>query len=214
MKLHNLLLTAALFLTATVSFAAIETITTTKDGKTYTGYAWSVDKDTNNITVTLTRSNSNGNGTWSYELFAYKGGANSKDWSYTLNEENADSYKKVKNEQIYTFHIPLTGPNNVDYDITSIGIISDKTSTSASISTENIFAKDSDFFYYLSKETGAKDNTISYGKITGKPGKEKEHMKAEFTFGQPLPAPVVTLLIALGFGAALVMYRNRKQAKA
>ena len=34
------------------------------------------------------------------------------------------------------------------------------------------------------------------------------------TFGQPLPAPVVTLLIALGFGAALVFYRNRKQAKA
>ena len=34
------------------------------------------------------------------------------------------------------------------------------------------------------------------------------------TMGSPLPAPVVTLLIALGFGAALVMYRNRKQAKA
>ena len=34
------------------------------------------------------------------------------------------------------------------------------------------------------------------------------------TMGAPLPAPVVTLLIALGFGAALVMYRNRKQAKA
>ena len=32
--------------------------------------------------------------------------------------------------------------------------------------------------------------------------------------GSPLPAPVVTLLIALGFGAALVMYRNRKQVKA
>ena len=32
--------------------------------------------------------------------------------------------------------------------------------------------------------------------------------------GAPLPAPVVTLLIALGFGAALVMYRNRKQANA
>ena len=32
--------------------------------------------------------------------------------------------------------------------------------------------------------------------------------------GSPLPAPVVTLLIALFFGAALVMYRNRKQVKA
>jgi len=31
------------------------------------------------------------------------------------------------------------------------------------------------------------------------------------TFGTPLPTPVVTLLIALGLGAGLVMYRSRKQ---
>ena len=37
---------------------------------------------------------------------------------------------------------------------------------------------------------------------------------ATVTFGSPLPTPVVTLLIALGFGAAFVMYRNRKQVKA
>ena len=35
-----------------------------------------------------------------------------------------------------------------------------------------------------------------------------------YTIGNPLPAPVVTLLIALAFGGAFVMYRNRKQAKA
>ena len=34
------------------------------------------------------------------------------------------------------------------------------------------------------------------------------------TMGAPLPAPVVTLLIALAFGGALVMYRKHKQAKA
>jgi hypothetical protein len=34
------------------------------------------------------------------------------------------------------------------------------------------------------------------------------------TQGQPLPAPVTTLLIALAFGGAFVMYRNRKQVKA
>ena len=34
------------------------------------------------------------------------------------------------------------------------------------------------------------------------------------TVGGPLPAPVVTLLIALAFGGAFVLYRNRKQAKA
>ena len=37
---------------------------------------------------------------------------------------------------------------------------------------------------------------------------------AQFRFGSPLPTPVVTLLIALGFGAAFMMYRNRKQVKA
>lgn len=34
---------------------------------------------------------------------------------------------------------------------------------------------------------------------------------ADITFGQPLPAPVTTLLIALALGAGFVMYRNRKQ---
>ena len=38
--------------------------------------------------------------------------------------------------------------------------------------------------------------------------------EAQFTFGSPLPTPVITLLIALGFGAAFAMYRNRKQVKA
>ena len=37
---------------------------------------------------------------------------------------------------------------------------------------------------------------------------------AKVTFGSPLPTPIITLLIALGFGAAFVMYRNRKQVKA
>ena len=51
-------------------------------------------------------------------------------------------------------------------------------------------------------------------------GKESDKASVDFgengggTFGAPLPTPVATLLIALGFGAALVMYRNRKQARA
>ena len=36
----------------------------------------------------------------------------------------------------------------------------------------------------------------------------------KITFGSPLPAPVVTLLIAFAFGGAFMLYRNRKQAKA
>ena len=213
MKLHNLLLTAALFVTATAAFAAIEEIKMTKDGTTYTGYAWTIDDPkTNNITVTLTRTNNKGNGTWSYELFSYVKGQDpsNANWTYTLSEENADSFVKNGNERIYTFHIPLTGPNDVRYDVKSIGILSDKTETPASNSTQNIFSGNNDFHYYLSTKTDATPNTISYGKVNN----GGEHMKAEFTFGTPLPTPVITLLIALGFGAALVLYRNRKQVKA
>ena len=36
-------------------------------------------------------------------------------------------------------------------------------------------------------------------------------VKAVVTIGRPLPTPVVTLLIALAFGASLVLYRSRKQ---
>ena len=50
----------------------------------------------------------------------------------------------------------------------------------------------------------ALNNVTPAGLVGGEP----------YTAGSPLPAPVVTLLIALGFGAALVMYRNRKQARA
>ena len=38
--------------------------------------------------------------------------------------------------------------------------------------------------------------------------------EASETVGSPLPAPVVTLLIALACGAGFVLYRNRKQVKA
>ena len=220
MKLHSLLLTAALFISATVSFAAIETITTIKDGKTYTGYAWAPTYNPTTITVTLKHANGPANNpTWAYELFSYEEGKSAEEssWTYKLTADNAIGapIHMTGQEQgwVYKFEVPLTDANGVRYDIKKIGIVSDKTDDFASVSTENIYAPNSDFFYYISKTRTLNDGTISYGKLNG-PNNKNEHMKAEFTFGQPLPAPVVTLLIALGFGAALVIYRNRKQAKA
>jgi len=218
MKLHSLLLTAALFISATVSFAAIETITTIKDGQTYTGYAWAPTYNPTTITVTLKHENGpTNNPTWAYELFSYEEGKSAEEssWTYKLTADNAIGapIHMTGQEQgwVYKFEVPLTDANGVRYDIKKIGIVSDKTETDASVSTVNI-PGNGDFFYYISKTRTLNDGTISYGNLTGKDN--KEHMKAEFTFGQPLPAPVVTLLIALGFGAALVIYRNRKQAKA
>ena len=43
--------------------------------------------------------------------------------------------------------------------------------------------------------------------FSNKNGAEKGYV----VIGSPLPTPVVTLLIALGFGAAFVLYRSRKQ---
>jgi len=43
-------------------------------------------------------------------------------------------------------------------------------------------------------------------------GKDSDGVKGTVTVsGAPLPTPVVTLLIALGLGAAFVLYRSRKQ---
>ena len=67
------------------------------------------------------------------------------------------------------------------------------------------------FYFYQLSSTPA--NTVYFGKLVSDSG-EGNDKSAEVTFGQPLPAPVVTLLIALAFGGAFVMYRNRKQAKA
>ena len=57
------------------------------------------------------------------------------------------------------------------------------------------------FDFHLT-EVGSKTFVFS-----NKQGSEKGYV----VIGSPLPTPVVTLLIALGLGAAFVMYRSRKQ---
>ena len=57
-------------------------------------------------------------------------------------------------------------------------------------------------FNFSMTEVGS--NTFVFGKNGGVKGSVS-------VFGAPLPTPVVTLLIALGLGAAFVLYRNRKQ---
>ena len=80
--------------------------------------------------------------------------------------------------------------------------------------TESIYVKSAtngnDFY------TIGEGNVIYFGKGNwiGKYNNGAMFLVGGEPFGAPLPAPVVTLLIALGFGAALVMYRNRKQVKA
>lgn len=203
MKLRNLLLTAALFLTAGIVSAVspIEsTDVTNEDGTVIrTDYSWPVpyDKQGKPTTVTMIRYNSQGNSdSWSYQLYAVSGEA--KDWTYNLVESTADSYVKEGNKRIYTFTLNIPYDENGVPAVTSIGVKGRDGGDSAI----NIPVKKGHFHFYETE-----DGALAFGK-------GGNNVKAEFTFGQPLPAPVVTLLIALGFGAALVMYRNRKQVKA
>ena len=73
-------------------------------------------------------------------------------------------------------------------------------------------------FYFSDKKTNSilffGDNQFKNGQIKAQIMSGAAFVDKGGPMGAPLPAPVVTLLIALGFGAAFVMYRNRKQAKA
>ena len=70
----------------------------------------------------------------------------------------------------------------------------DKTVYSATTTTTN-------FDFHLT-EVGSKTFVFS-----NKEGAEKGYV----VIGSPLPTPVVSLLVALGLGAAFVLYRSRKQ---
>ena len=70
---------------------------------------------------------------------------------------------------------------------------------------------DSNFMFYRAK-INPPPNAVIYGKLDD--NGDGNDYSADILFGSPLPSPVVTLLIALGLGSALVMYRKRRQTKA
>lgn len=174
MKLHNLLLTAALFLTAGIVSAAV-VHDTAKDT-----YYWQKDgtvNAANQVTVTLTKPEAE---SWHYYLYSLSNSS----WEVELAE----------------------GANKVTLDTTSTqyGVRAYKSNGGGSAAKKTCFSgvntpTQSGHFSFIGN---ASSNQIVFGKGSD--------IKGVVSFGSPLPAPVVTLLIALGFGAALVMYRNRK----
>ena len=97
--------------------------------------------------------------------------------------------------------VPLT---ELKYPVAELGV-----KVGDAVSTMN--PTDPSLFYIIdSKQNGSANYYLAFGKSAN----ADNRTDPEIAFGQPLPAPLATLLIALGFGAAFVMYRNRKQAKA
>lgn len=197
MKLRNLLLTAALLLVASTTYA--------KKDK-------SIDEEVYNIQDFSWTVNTSGNGTKTIHVNLVKDGQ--EDYNYAVYDvakydslKNASDLFTNTTDYVGQVWVLKSGDNTITLPagVNTLGVVA--SNPHQTFSSDNATEK---FMFYREIAT-ISNNTVSYGKLDDKGG---GNHAADVTFGQPLPAPVATLLIALGFGAAFVMYRNRKQAKA
>ena len=224
MKLHSLLLTAALFLAAGVTFAKPKV-----DASSAADFlTMEVAEDTATLNIRLFRMN---NG-WNYYVNGYTQGAGdentlaytsllSKDDQYLVTADKDRIHAIIAGMEdlpadvraglnqhtvsIYEFSVPVPD------EVVEIGLSGGNGNGAFVESVWQRTATNGNDFWTIGE-----DNIIYMGKGNwiGQYNNGAMFLVGGEPFGTPLPAPVVTLLIALGFGAALVMYRNRKQAKA
>lgn len=102
--------------------------------------------------------------------------------------------------------IPLEKPI-VNYPVTQLGVQVGEALSTVNPATPNLF-------YIVDGYQNGKEGLEgkNYYLAFGDSANAIMRTDPEIAFGQPLPAPFATLLIALCFGAAFVIYRNRKQA--
>lgn len=253
MKLHNILLTAALFISATASFAdpkIVDWPDYSWDGSvTVTDENENTSKTNKVLNITMFRMNGGSDGGWSYyaggyvdkkgeggivtkELVAYGKLAGSDlkkltdaeinalplgEGSNLTAEEIAEIKDFSKEHGVFQFSVICELPIDEFGLMGTPGQSFENKNLVASI--DNKSKKNSDHFISFSED----DNVLYYGKgqLTFNNGAlfmvsvgDAPIYDKVITIGKPLPTPVITLLIALGFGAALVMYRNRKQVNA
>ena len=192
MKLRNLLLTVALFFSAGIAFAGH-----TIDPDAYDFDDFTFTANSNHVDVNLDKGNQTGFTYALYDVAAYDEISGTKKWKDVLENYSGTSLWTID-----------TGMNSIDLPKsgTKLGVL---------CVTKDVYSSnnpDSKWVFYRVKGTTFSANSVSFGKLDDLGGGNNE--SATVTFGNPLPAPVVTLLIALAFGGAFVMYRNRKQAKA
>lgn len=234
MKLRNFLLTVAIFLSAGIAFAQTTTSSkyftindipaTDADREGVTDYTWTVPAN-NNRTSFNAFVVQYGKGDFSYDVFGTS--AENEGWSeklsvsYTYDSKTHSYVVDIKNSSNFvsytdvTVYDEATGKDkflqriyhfSVPYEVkvmSEIGVLTSGIFSNANQLDPFYFYKVSDQQYFL-----------SFGGATTVDGKIIANKDPQIAFGQPLPAPVTTLLIALGFGAAFVMYRNRKSVKA
>ena len=224
MKLHNLLLTAALFVTATIASAvepvqpeAISDPLFQRDPSV--GY-WNISGGDTLDIVVLEKANGYG-----YELVGYDNQA--KTWKTLKGLNSGTSIDKTPYAAIYN---AFNGNGNYtayelsvtieDPNIDKVSVIGHNGSLNNSViaainspaGNDSIFVFRDNYSNAVGFVNGGLKGIVVMKGATYVPVVTPPDGPA--TSGSPLPAPVATLLIALGFGAALVMYRNRKQVKA
>ncbi|MBP5294109.1 MAG: hypothetical protein J6Y95_00135 [Lachnospiraceae bacterium] len=205
MKLRNLLITAALFLSAGITFAG---------SQDYDDYSWNNQSRWTKIDVTLTKFKNQTDYQYSvYDVDAY---------NKILNDAIAKGEKFNNENQKANYVIPKLAEANKVWDLRDPGQNNSLVTVinlpeGTTVENFGVIGKDkvssvpnisNNFYFYQLSDTPA--NTVYFGKIGSDSGHGNDRA-AKVTFGQPLPTPVVTLLIALALGAGFVMYRNRKQ---
>lgn len=235
MKLHNLLLTAALFISTGVVFATQPAAETIPDFQNIPR-----ESSVSSINVTVFFLNDD----WDYALVGYNDTSKIQETEllksseteiaagdYTkvegtliakkpavkklISEQLTDLPKKVADamvehaENVYQFSVPIKE------DASTIGLRGGEGIGNTAYSSDE--ATNNNMFWAIG-DTVADGQIVFFGKSNFLKNYNNGAMilvggKELAPVGSPLPAPVVTLLIALGFGTALVMYRNRKQAK-
>ena len=233
MKLRNFLLTAAIFLSAGIAFA--QTTTSSKyftindipatDREGVTDYTWTVPASDNRtsfnaVVVQYAKSDFSYNvfGTsamnegWSQKLsVSYK--QDLATHSYVIDMKNSSNLVNYSDVFVYD---EATGSDKFYQRIYYFSVPYEvKVLSEIGVLTEGIFSDynqiDPKYFYRVSDQ----QYFLSFGNATTTDnGTIISNQDPQIAFGQPLPTPIATLLIALGFGAAFVMYRNRKSVKA
>jgi hypothetical protein len=238
MKLHKILLAAAFIFSACSVFAQLDpanqnTLNDPQFIKNPSSDSWSVS-GYNSVNVVLLYKTGTANTLdgYAYYLVAHQAGQGENAWDMLTGlalSESAANGEQLFGDAAAPYQALFSDigghstPNvykfSVSFDDTAydqVGILGRNGSPKQKVnSVENKPATNGSSFNYLATEkvlTFKNGNDIKAAILVNAPVDGGSGNGGNQ--GAPLPAPVTTLLIALGFGAALVMYRNRKQAKA
>ena len=101
--------------------------------------------------------------------------------------------------RVYSFSLPVEAGKS------KAPVIAVRNNTANVSSDSNVATESGELFYKMS------ETSLAFGVAPNPENGEEPKPDAIITIGQPLPSSVITLLIGLGFCAALVLYRKHRQ---